>query len=407
MNNNMTSNIREEFPILSLHKEKLIYFDNAATSQKPRNVIEAMNKFYSTDNANIHRGVYDLAKRATIIYEKIRNKIRDFINAEESSEIIFVKGATEAINLVAQSYGSKYLKAGDDVIISRMEHHSNIVPWQCICEKFGANLRIINITAQGELDLDHYESLLNERTKLVAITHVSNVLGTINPVKKIIAKAHNYNIPVLIDGAQAIGHMQVDVQDLACDFYVFSAHKMYGPTGIGVLYGKRELLHLMPPYQTGGGMIEKVTFTKTTYADLPNKFEAGTQNIAGVIGLGAAIDFLSSIGFAYLFQHEQMLLQYANDLLHKNKFIKIIGEVAKKIGVISFVLPNIHSHDVATIFSDTQIAVRAGHHCCMPLMDFYGISGTTRISFGIYNTIQEIDELLLAFAKVKKIFKVY
>ena len=315
-----------------------------------------------------------------------------------------MRNATEAINLVAASFGHKNFHAGDEVIISTMEHHSNIVPWQLICEQTGAKLQVVKIHENGELDLNHYKKLLNNRTKIVAITHVSNTLGTINPIKKIIALAHAHNIPVLIDGAQAVSHMQIDVQNLDCDFYAFSAHKMYGPTGVGVLYGKEALLDAMPPYQGGGSMIKKVTFAKTEYADLPKKFEAGTPNIAGVIGFGAAIDFLISVGINKIFQHENNLLNYAKEKMIKINELKVIGNALDKVGVISFVLDKIHPHDVATILDTEGVATRAGHHCTMPLMDFYNIPATTRVSFGVYNTVEEIDIFIAALDKVKKIF---
>jgi len=402
----MNTELRKQFPILqeNIHNKPLVYLDNAATSQKPRCVIEAMDHFYFHDNSNIHRGVHTLAERATRSYEQAREKVRNFINAKNSAEIIFVRGTTEAINLVAQSYGRKNFHAGDEIIISTMEHHSNIVPWQLICEQTGAKLQVIKIHENGELDLDHYENLLNDRTKMVAITHVSNTLGTINPIKKIITLAHARNIPVLIDGAQAVPHMQIDVQNLDCDFYAFSAHKMYGPTGVGVLYGKEAFLDAMPPYQGGGDMIKKVTFAKTEYGDLPRKFEAGTQNIAGVIGLGATIDFLNSVGMDKISQHENNLLNYANKILHEIKELRIIGNALDKVGVISFVLNKVHPHDIATVLDTEGVAVRAGHHCTMPLMDFYNIPATTRVSFGVYNTEKEIDIFVAAINKVKKIF---
>lgn len=402
----MNTELRKQFPILqeNIHNKPLVYLDNAATSQKPLCVIEAMNNFYLHDNSNIHRSVHTLSERATRSYEQTREKVRGFINAKNSSEIIFVRGTTEAINLVAQSYGRKVFQAGDEVIVSTMEHHSNIVPWQLICEQAGAKLQVIKIHESGELDLDHYEKLLNDRTKMVAITHVSNTLGTINPIKKIITLAHARNIPVLIDGAQAVPHMQVDVQNLDCDFYAFSAHKMYGPTGVGVLYGKEALLDAMPPYQGGGDMIKRVTFAKTEYADLPRKFEAGTQNIAGVVGLGAAINFLNSVGLDKISKHENNLLNHINKLLFKINRLKVIGNAIDKVGVISFVLDKAHPHDIATILDTEGVAVRAGHHCTMPLMDFYNIPATTRVSFGIYNTEEEIDIFITAINKVKKIF---
>ncbi|MEI8055002.1 MAG: cysteine desulfurase [bacterium] len=404
----MNTKLREQFPILQekVQNKPLVYLDSAATSQKPRCVIEAMDHFYFHDNSNIHRGVHTLAERATKSYEQARKKVQNFINAKNSAEIIFVRGTTEAINLVAQSYGRENFHTDDEVIISTMEHHSNIVPWQMICKQTGAKLRVIKIHKNGELDLDHYETLLNNRTKMVAITHVSNTLGTINPIKKIIALAHARNIPALIDGAQAVPHMQTDVQSLDCDFYAFSAHKMYGPTGVGVLYGKEIFLDAMPPYQGGGSMIKKVTFAKTEYGDLPNKFEAGTQNIAGVIGLGTAVDFLNSVGMNKISQHEKNLLSYANKILFKIKKLSIIGNALDKVGVISFVLDKVHPHDIATILNTEGVATRAGHHCTMPLMDFYNVPATTRISFGLYNTEKEIDIFAAAINKVKEIFRV-
>jgi cysteine desulfurase / selenocysteine lyase len=363
-----------------------------------------MDHFYFHDNANIHRGIYTLTQRATLAYEKAREKVRAFINAKTNNEIIFVRGTTEAINLVAQSYGRKNLQNGDEIIVSTMEHHSNIVPWQLICEQTGALLKVVKIKESGELDIEHYEQLLNNRTKIVAIMHVSNSLGTINPIKKIIAMAHAHNTPVLVDGAQALPHMRVDVRDLNCDFYAFSAHKMYGPTGIGVLYGKEVLLNSMPPYQGGGDMIKKVTFTTTKYADLPQKFEAGTQNVAGAVGLAAAIDFLNSIGIDKIAQHERNLINHLAEKIQKISGLALIGEALDKVGVTSFVLDKIHPHDIATILDTKGIAVRAGHHCTMPLMDFYRIPATTRVSFGVYNTTTEIDIFLSALDKVKIFF---
>lgn len=402
----MDTKLREQFPILQekIHGHPLVYFDNAATSQKPRCVIEAIGDFYVHNNASIHRGVHTLADRATQSYEGAREKVRAFINAKKSSEVVFTRNTTEAINLVAASFGRKNFNVGDEVIISMMEHHSNIVPWQLICEQTGAKLQVVKIHENGELDLNHYEKLLTNRTKIVAIAHASNTLGTINPIKKIIALAHAHNIPVLIDGAQAVSHMQIDVQNLDCDFYAFSAHKMYGPTGVGVLYGKETLLDAMPPYQGGGSMIKKVTFAKTEYADLPKKFEAGTPNIAGVAGFGAAIDFLSSIGMNEICQHENSLLNYAKEKIIKINTLKIIGNALDKVAVLSFVLDKIHPHDVATILDTEGVATRAGHHCTMPLMDFYNIPATTRVSFGLYNTVEEIDIFIAALNKVKKIF---
>ncbi|HBS51701.1 MAG TPA: cysteine desulfurase CsdA [Coxiellaceae bacterium] len=402
----MDNKIRQLFPILQnkINNKPLIYLDNAATTQKPRSVVEAIEHFYFNDNANIHRGIYKLSQRATNAYEKSRKNIAEFINAKYTHEIIFVRNTTEAINLVAQSYGYKNFKPGDEIIISTMEHHSNIVPWQLICKKTGAKLQVINIHENGELDFNHYEKLINNRTKIVAIAHASNTLGTVNPIKKIIAAAHAHNIPVLIDGAQASGHIQIDVQNLDCDFYAFSAHKMYGPTGIGILYGKEALLNSMPPYQGGGDMIKKVTFAETEYADLPQKFEAGTPNIADVVGFGATIDFIKSVGIDVIAKHEKELLKYATAAFSNVKGLKIIGTAPEKTSIISFILDKIHPHDVATILDTEGIAVRAGHHCTMPLMDFYNIPGTTRASFGLYNTKEEIDILIEALTKVRKIF---
>jgi len=404
----MNHELRANFPILQekIHNKPLVYLDNAATTQKPLSVINAMNDFYVHDNSNVHRGVYELAARATQSYENVRQKVQNFINAKKISEIIFTSGATESINLVASSYGQKNFQPGDEIIISTMEHHANIVPWQMICEQTGAKLQVININQAGELDFAHYEKLLNKSTKLVAITHVSNVLGTINPIKPIIDLAHNYNIPVLIDGSQAVAHMVVDVQDLDCDFYVFSAHKMYGPTGAGVLYGKENILDAMPPYKGGGSMIKTVTFAKTQYEDLPLKFEAGTGNIAGVIGMGAGIDFLHQVGLANIAEHENALLQYANNLLSTISNLNIIGNASHKVGVISLVLDKIHPHDIATLLDMEGIAVRAGHHCAMPLMEFYKVPATTRISFAVYNTKEEIDVLIGAINKINNLFKV-
>jgi cysteine desulfurase / selenocysteine lyase len=402
----MNNDIRNQFPILGqlIHNKPLIYFDNAATTQKPMAVLNAIQQYYTHDNANIHRGVHTLAERATLAYETAREKVRAFINAKHAEEIIFVRGTTEAINLVAQSYGRKNFQPQDEIIVSAMEHHSNLVPWQLIAEEVNAKIKVINISPEGLLDLDHFASLINAHTKIIAITHVSNTLGTINPIKQITSLAHRHNIPVVVDGAQAVAHLQVDVQDLDCDFYAFSGHKLYAPTGIGVLYGKKALLDAMPPYQGGGQMINKVTYEKTEYADLPRKFEAGTPNIEGTIALGAAIDFLNSIGMQEITKHDQQLLQYANSQLPKIKGLKIFGTAPKKIGVISLVFPNIHPHDIATILDNEGIAVRAGHHCNMPLMDRFGLTGTTRVSFGVYNQEQEIDSLILALHKVKKVF---
>lgn len=398
--------IRNFFPILNelVHGKKLVYLDNAATTQKPKIVVEALENFYFHSNSNIHRAVHSLAEKATRAYEETREKVSRFVGANYSSEIIFVKNATEAINLVAKCYGQKNFNKDDEIIISTMEHHSNIVPWQMISETTGAKLRVIKITPSGELDLNHYKSLLNPRTKFVAVTHASNALGTINPIEEIIALAHANKSLVLIDGAQGISHIPVNVNSLDCDFYVFSSHKMYGPTGVGILYGKSKLLNAMPPFLGGGDMIEKVTFEKTTYAALPQKFEAGTQNFADVVGFGATIDFINSIGLHNIAKHENELLLYATQKLLNIKGLQIIGTAPNKIGNISFVMEHIHPHDMATILDTEGIAVRAGHHCAMPLMDYYKLPGTTRASFAVYNTFEEVDILVAGILKAQKIF---
>ena len=398
--------LSKDFPALHqhVHGKPLVYLDNAATSQKPQSVIDAVTRFYEQDCSNIHRGVHLLSERATQAYEDVRLKAQHFIHAANPAEVIFVRGATEAINLVAQTYGRKHVQAGDTVLVSAMEHHSNIVPWQMLCEEKGAHLRVIPMNGRGELLLDEYEKLLTHKTKLVAIAHVSNALGTINPVKQIIRAAHERNIPVLVDGAQAVPHLQVDVQDLDCDFYAFSAHKMYGPTGIGILYGKKHLLEAMPPYQGGGDMISSVTFEKTTYNDLPHKFEAGTPNIAGVIGLGAAIDYLTHIGLDKVAAHEHDLLAYATEQFTRLPGVRIIGTAKEKAAVLSFVLDGIHPHDIGTILDQEGIAVRTGHHCAQPVMQFFSIPATTRASFALYNTETEIDALTRGVKKVQEMF---
>ena len=398
--------IREDFPILAqkVHGKALVYLDNGATSQKPQVVIDTLTRYYRAENSNIHRGVHYLSERATAAYEGAREKIRNFINGARTEEIVFVRGTTEAINLVAQSYGRTFLKSGDEIIISAMEHHSNIVPWQMLCQQIGARLRVIPISHDGELVLDEYRALLNDRTRFVAITHVSNALGTVVPVKEIVRLAHERGIPVLVDGAQAAPHLRVDVQDLGCDFYAFSGHKLYGPTGIGVLYGRSELLDRMPPYQGGGDMISLVTFEKTHYNVLPYKFEAGTPHIAGVIGLGAAIDYLDRLDWRCLVEHEHDLLSYASEQLAKISGLRIIGTAREKAGVLSFVLEQIHAHDVGTILDQEGVAVRTGHHCAMPVMQRFGVPATTRASFAFYNTREEIDVLAAATYKVKKVF---
>jgi cysteine desulfurase/selenocysteine lyase len=400
--------IRKDFPILAqqVHGKPLIYLDNAATSQKPKCVIEALTHFYLMDNANIHRGVHQLSERSTQAYEAARGKVQRFLNAANTREIIFGRSATEGINLVAQTYGRKYVGAGDEIVISAMEHHSNIVPWQMLCEEKGAVLRVIPINERGEVEFDQFEKLLNHRTRLVAVSHVSNALGTINPVREIINTAHGWNVPVLIDGAQAVPHMKVDVRDLDCDFYVFSGHKVFGPTGIGVLYGKEQRLEDMPPWQGGGDMIRSVTFEKTTYSDLPYKFEAGTPDIAGAIGLGAAIDYLDQIGVDAVAAYEHDLLEYGTRALENISGLRLIGTAREKAGVLSFVIDGVHPHDAGTILDREGVAVRTGHHCAQPVMDRFGVSATTRASLAFYNTREDIDALVAGIQKVKEVFAV-
>ncbi len=398
--------IRADFPILKqkIRNKPLVYLDNAATSQKPQVVIDSIVKMYSCDYSNVHRGVHTLSERATAAYEGAREKVKNFINAENTKEIIFVRGATEAINLVAQTFGRVNIKAGDEVLITAMEHHSNIVPWQMLCEETGAVLKVAPINLQGELIIEQFMELLTEKTRLVSIVHMSNALGTINPVDKIIAAAHNKGAKVLLDGAQAIPHMPVDVQALDCDFYVFSGHKLYAPSGIGVLYGKQQLLEAMPPYQGGGDMIRKVTFEKTEYNSLPYKFEAGTPSIADTVGLGAALDYLSEIGMGEIAAYEAELLTYATEQAGQIKGLKIIGEASQKGAILSFVLDKIHPHDIGTMLDSLGIAVRAGHHCAMPVMDFFQVPATARASFAIYNTKQEIDSLMKGIKQLIEVF---
>ena len=398
--------VRNDFPILQqkVHGKPLVYFDNGATSQKPQAVIDAVSHYYSAANSNIHRGVHHLSEQATVAYEAARGKVRAFLNARADKEIIFVRGTTEAINLVAQSYGRSFLQAGDEIIVSAMEHHSNIVPWQMLCEQIGAKLRVIPINHDGAIVMDEYRRLLSEKTKLVAVTHVSNALGTVVPVKEIVALAHQRGVPVLLDGAQAVPHLKVDVQDLDCDFYAFSGHKMFGPTGVGVLYGRAELLEKMPPYQGGGDMISLVTFEKTHYNVLPYKFEAGTPHIAGGIGLGAAIDYLSALDWERVAAHEHQLLTYATEAVSRIEGLRIIGTAKEKAGVLSFVFDHVHAHDVGTILDQEGVAVRAGHHCAMPVMQRFGVPATTRASFAFYNTIEEIDVMVRAIHRVLKVF---
>jgi cysteine desulfurase/selenocysteine lyase len=397
--------IRAEFPILdiSIRGKPLVYLDNAATSQKPRFVLDAMNRYYEQENANIHRGVHYLSERATADYEAVRAGVQRFINAARSSEIIFVRGTTEGINLVAQSYGRRHVGAGDEILITAMEHHSNIVPWQMLCEEKGARLRVAPINDRGELLLDEFEKLMGPRTKIVAVTHVSNALGSITPLKRMIEMAHAHEIPVLVDGAQAVPHMAVDVQALDCDFYTFSGHKIYGPTGIGVLYGKAALLEAMPPYQGGGDMISSVTFERTTYNKLPYKFEAGTPDIAGVIGLGAAIEYMQDVGMDAIAGHERALLQYATEKVSAIPGVRIIGTAKEKAGVLSFVIEGIHPHDVGTILDQEGVAIRTGHHCSQPVMDRFDIPATARASFAIYNTRADIDALVKGIYRVREV----
>ena len=395
--------LREDFPILSrkVYDKPLVYLDNGASSQKPTAVIKAIEKYYSFEHSNVHRGVHYLSQEATQLFEDAREKVRKFINAEKSLEVLFTKGTSESINLVASSFSRKFLKEGDEVIISAMEHHSNIVPWQMACEERGAKLRVIPINDRGELEPGAFEALLNEKTKFVSIVHVSNSLGTINPVKEIIAAAHEHNVPVLLDGAQAVPHMKVDVQDLDCDFYAFSSHKMFGPTGMGILYGKEKWLNDLPPYQGGGEMIRSVSFEKTTYNDLPHKFEAGTPNIAGAVALGAAVDYIESIGYDQMAAYEDQLLQYATEELLKIDGLRIIGTAENKASVISFLVGDIHPYDMGTIIDRLGVAVRTGHHCTEPLMNRFNIPGTVRASFAFYNTFEEVDALVAAVKKAQ------
>ena len=398
--------IRRDFPALhqDVHGKPLVYLDNAATSQKPQAVIDALVEFYTKDCSNIHRGVHLLSERATKAYEDSRTKVKHFIHAGHEKEIIFVRGATEGINLVAQSFVRPLLQPGDEILISAMEHHSNIVPWQMVCDEKGARLRIIPMNSHGELEMDQYESLLNPRVRLVAVTHVSNALGTVNPVRRIIELAHARKIPVLLDGAQAVPHTKVDVAQLDCDFYTFSGHKMYGPTGVGVLYGKAHLLEAMPPYQGGGDMISSVTFEKTIYNRLPYKFEAGTPNIAAGIALGAAIDYLQEIGMDRIAAYEHGLLAYATSAFSRLAGVRLIGTAKEKASVLSFVVDGVHPHDVGTILDQEGIAIRTGHHCAQPVMDFFHLPATARASLAFYNTREEIDALVAGIRKVAEVF---
>ena len=398
--------IREDFPILKkkVHDKNLVYLDNAATTQKPTYVIDKVNEYYTTMNANIHRGVHALSQEATEAFEGARIQVKQFINALGKNQIIFTRGTTEAINLVASSYGRANVKEGDEIIISHMEHHSNIVPWQLLCKEKNAKLRVIPVNDDGELIYEEFEKLVNDRTKFISIVYVSNSLGTINAVKDIIDYAHQFNIPVLVDAAQAVNHIKVDVQDLDCDFLAFSGHKIYGPTGIGVLYGKVELLEAMPPYQGGGDMISKVTFEETTFNELPHKFEAGTPDIAGAIGLGAAIEYVTKIGIDNIKEHERILLEYATKQIAQVPGLRIIGTAKEKTSVLSFVLENIHPHDIGTFLDFEGVAIRTGHHCTQPLMKRFKIPATSRASFAMYNTKEEVDVLVSGLKKIIEVF---
>ncbi len=406
MNELVLAELRAQFPILSrqVHGKPLVYLDNAATTQKPQAVLQAECHYYEQLNANIHRGVHALSQEATDAFEQARDKIQRFIHAAHREEIIFTRGATEAINLVAHSWGRSHLQPGDEILLTEMEHHANIVPWQLLCEATGAQLKVVPIDARGGLVAGALQSLLTHKTKLVGVTHVSNALGTINPVAEIIRQAHAVGALVLVDGAQAVAHLAVDVQALDCDFYVFSSHKLYGPTGIGALYGKRSLLQDMPPYQGGGDMISQVTFARTTYNQLPYKFEAGTPHIAGAVGLGAAIDFVQTVGLERIAAHEEHLLSYATEQALQFEGLTLIGTMPEKAGILSFVLKGVHPHDIGTILDNEGVAIRTGHHCAMPVMDHYALAATARASFALYNTLEEVDALFHALRRVQKLF---
>lgn len=401
------SKIRAEFPILhqEVNGKPLVYFDNAATTQKPQRVIKALTDYYSGYNANIHRGIHTLAEKATSAFEDSRKAVKDFINAPEAEEIIFTYGTTDGINLIASTFGRANIKKGDEIIISSMEHHSNIVPWQMLCEETGAKLKVIPINERGEIIFEAYEKMLSEKTKLVAIVHVSNSLGTINPVEEVIAKAHEYGAKVLIDGAQASAHLEIDVQELDCDFYIFSMHKLFGPTGSGILYGKRSLLEAMPPFRGGGEMIKDVTFEKTTYNDLPYKFEAGTPNIGDVVAIKQALEFVREYGKDNISKYEEELLQYANERLQTVPGLKLIGTARNKVSVISFVMEGIHHFDIGMMMDARGVAMRTGHHCTQPLMDIYNIEGTIRASLSLYNTFEEIDIMVEGLRNIAERFK--
>lgn len=399
--------IRKEFPILhqQVNGKDLVYFDNAATNQKPKRVIDALVEYYTGFNANIHRGIHTLAEKATKAYEQTRETAREFINAQSSEEIIFTRGVTEGINLVAASYGKAFINAGDEIIITTLEHHSNIVPWQFVCEEKKAKLQVIPVSRDGELDLEVYKKFLSPKTKIVSVNHASNSLGTINPVKEIIRLAHQVGAVVLIDGAQAGAHLEIDVQDLDCDFYCLSSHKMYGPTGTGILYGKKALLEKMPPYHGGGEMIKEVTFEKTTYNDLPYKFEAGTPNIGDVVAFRHAMEFILELGRENIAAHEHELLQYATERIAKLKSVRLVGTAKNKVGVLAFVVEGIHHFDIGQMLDARGIAVRTGHHCTQPLMECYGIEGTVRASFSVYNTKKEIDQLVEGLERIINFMK--
>jgi len=398
--------VRQDFPILDqqVNGKPLVFLDNAASSQRPNVVIDAVSNYYRHDHANVHRGVHALSERATAAYEGARDKIQNYINAKSRSEIIFVRGTTEAINLVAQSWGREQLKSGDEILITWMEHHANIVPWQLLCQQTGAKLVVAPITSSGELDFEQFTQLFSKRTKLVAAAYISNAIGTVNPVEKIIQHAHDRNVPVLIDGAQAMPHKRVDMQALDADFFVFSGHKMFAPTGIGVLYAKEQILDSMPPYQGGGDMILSVDFSQTVYNELPYKFEAGTPNIAGTVGLGAAIDYLSNIDFDAVAAHEHMLLEHTQRALKELPGLRLIGTAKHQASVVSFVIDGVHAHDLGTIVDSEGVAIRTGHHCAMPVMDYFNVPATARASFALYNQVEEIDTLIIALQKAQRMF---
>ncbi|NOJ96103.1 cysteine desulfurase [Corallococcus sp. CA049B] len=398
--------VRADFPILrqEVRGRPLVYLDSAATGQKPQAMLDALTRYYTHDNANVHRGVHILSERATQAFEDARETVRRFIHAKDVREVIFVRGTTEAINLVAATYGRKHVGPGDEVLISAMEHHSNIVPWQMVCDAAGAKLRVIPVDDRGELRMDTVDALLTEKTRLLAITHVSNALGSVNPIKELVAKAHAKNIPVLVDGAQSVTHFPVDVQDLGCDFYAFSGHKLFGPTGIGVLYGKLAMLESLPPYQGGGDMILSVTMEKTVYNRVPHRFEAGTPDMAGAVGLAAAIRYLEALGMQNVSQHDQWLLAYATDALQSVPGLKLVGTAPHKTGVLSFTLEDVHPHDVGTILDQEGICIRTGHHCAQPLMQRFGVAATARASLALYNTREDVDALVKGLHKVKEVF---